>query len=74
MGSTIAHSPAGYSAAIFAAPHGTPYSEHDNRIHAGTAAALRDALHNDFAWFENWNFDFEGVLLGEQGFQPGRSG
>lgn len=69
MGSTAATSPAGYNAAIFAAPHGTPYSEHDNRIHAGTAAALRAALHNDFAWFENWNFDFEGLLLGESGFR-----
>ena len=69
MGSTIAHSPVGYSAAIFGAPHGTPYSEHDNRIHAGTAAALRAAMHNDFAWFENWNFDFESVMLGERGFR-----
>jgi agmatinase len=69
MGSTAATSPAGYNAAIFGAPHGTPYSKHDNRIHAGTAAALRKALHNDFAWFENWNFDFEGKLLGERGFR-----
>ena len=69
MGGEIAGSAQGFSAALFAAPHGTPYSEHDNRIHAGTAAALRAALHNDFAWFENWNFDFEGMMLGERGFR-----
>jgi len=69
MGSEIATSAKNYAAALFGAPHGTPYSKHDNRIHAGTAAALRTALNNDFAWFENWNFDFEGTLLGEGGFR-----
>jgi len=69
MGSTAATSPAGFNAAIFAAPHGTPYPEHDNRIHAGTAAALRTALRDDSAWLENWDFDFGGCLLGEGGFR-----
>ena len=69
MGSTAATAPAGYNAAIFAAPHGTPYPEHDNRIYAGTAVALRKALQADSAWLENWNFDFGGPLLGERTFQ-----
>ncbi|MBL8907931.1 MAG: arginase family protein [Rhizobiales bacterium] len=69
MGGTAATSPAGYDAAIFAAPHGTPYPEHDNRIHAGTAAALRNALRDDSAWIENWDFDFGGRLLGEKEFR-----
>lgn len=69
MGSTAATSPAGYNAALFAAPHGTPYPEHDNRIHAGTGDALRNALRADAAWLPNWNFDFGGTLLGERGFR-----
>jgi agmatinase len=69
MGSDAATSAAGYNAAIFAAPHGTPYPEHDNRVHAGTGDALRNALRDDAAWLPNWNFDFGGTLLGERGFR-----
>ena len=69
MGSTAATSAAGYNAAIFGAPHGTPYPEHDNRVHAATADALRKVLRADAEWLPNWNFDFVGPLLGEHGFR-----
>jgi len=69
MGSEATTSPAGYNAAIFAAPHGTPYPEHDNRVHAGTGDALRNALRADAPWLPNWNFDFGGTLLGARGFR-----
>jgi len=69
MGSEIATSAKGYAAALFGAPHGTPYPEHDNRIYAATAETLRKALSADSAWLENWDFDFDGPLLGEKGFR-----
>lgn len=69
MGSTAATSAAGYNAAIFGAPHGTPYPEHDNRVHAATADALRKVLRADAEWLPNWNFDFGSPLLGESGFR-----
>ncbi len=69
MGSDAATSAAGYNAAIFAAPHGTPYPEHDNSVHAGTGNALRNALRVDAEWLPNWNFDLGGTLLGDHGFR-----
>ena len=69
MGSVASASAEGFAAALFGAPHGTPYPEHDNRVHAATAAALRAALRQDSDWLENWNFDYDGPLLGESGFR-----
>jgi len=69
MGAVAAKSAEGFDAALFGAPHGTPYPDIDNRVHAATAAALRGALREDSAWLGNWNFDFDGPLLGAGGFR-----
>lgn len=68
MGATISKTPAGFDAAIFGAPHGTPYKGIDNRVHAGSAKAFRAALAADSEWLEHWDFDLGGTLL-EGGFR-----
>ncbi len=68
MGATASKTPAGFDAAIFGAPHGTPYKGIDNRVHAGSAKAFRAALAADFEWLEHWDFDLGGTLL-EGGFR-----
>ena len=50
-------------AAIFAAPHGTPYEDIDNRAHADTADALRLAISSDAGWRDHWDFDLGAPLL-----------
>ena len=56
-------------AAIFAAPHGTPYAGIDNRAHAESARAIRDSLGHDREWVDHWNFDFGGTLLNDDRFR-----
>lgn len=68
MGATTSKTPAGFDAAIFGAPHGTPYKGIDNRVHAGSAKAFRAALAADSEWLEHWDFDLGGTLL-EGGFR-----
>jgi agmatinase len=63
MGAVAASDPRGYNAAMFGAPHGTPYRGIDNRVHAGTAQALRAALMNDAEWLDHWDFDLGGPML-----------
>jgi agmatinase len=63
LGAEHASSPEGFAAAIFAAPHGTPYPGIDNRIHANTGRALRAAVSGDREWLHHWDFDFSGELL-----------
>jgi agmatinase len=55
-------------AAIFAAPHGTPYRGIDNRPHAASADALRKAIAADGDWRGHWDFDLAGSLLGHGTF------
>jgi agmatinase len=55
-------------AAIFAAPHGTPYDGIDNRPHAKTAEALRKAIAGDGGWKTHWDFDLNAPLLGNSAF------
>jgi agmatinase len=55
-------------AAIFAAPHGTPYRGIDNRPHAASADALRKAIAADGDWRGHWDFDLAGSLLGHGNF------
>jgi agmatinase len=55
-------------AAIFAAPHGTPYRDIDNRPHAASADALRKAIAADGDWRSHWDFDLAGPLLGHGTF------
>ena len=56
-------------AAIFAAPHGTPYRGIDNRPHAKTADALRKAINGDAGWHGHWDFDLGAPLLGEGAYR-----
>jgi agmatinase len=65
MGAAAVSSPQGYNAAIFGAPHGTPYRGIDNRIHAGTAQALRTVVKTDAEWLDHWDFDLGGPMLTE---------
>jgi len=62
LGSEFASSPEGARAAIFAAPHGTPYPAVDNRIHASSGQAVRKALAKDSQYFDSVDFDFGAPL------------
>ena len=63
MGAIRAASPKGFDAAVFGAPHGTPYPEIDNSIHRGAPDAFRNALAVDAEWLDHWDFDLGGPLL-----------
>jgi agmatinase len=63
MGATRAAKPDGFTAAIFGAPHGTPYRGIDNRVHQAAPDAFRKALAEDAEWLEHWDFDFGKPLL-----------
>jgi agmatinase len=69
LGAEFARSPTGFGAAIFAAPHGTPYRGIDHRVHAASGKAIREALAGDAEFAESWDFDFGGTLLGKEGFR-----
>ncbi len=64
MGATNAKSPEGFAAAIFGAPHGTPYRGIDNRVHQTAPDAFRTAIAPDAEWLEHWDFDLGRPLLG----------
>ena len=66
MGTTRSRTPTGFNAAIFGAPHGTPYPEIDNRVHATAPDAFRLALKADSEWLNHWDFDWGGPLLGDR--------
>lgn len=59
---------------VFGAPHGTPYTGIDNKLHAGTPDALRRALEEDALWLDHWDFDLDGPLLGDGGFTVADAG
>ncbi|MFN4142680.1 arginase family protein [Aestuariivirga sp.] len=63
MGATAAPGPEGYAAAIFGAPYGTPYPGIDHRIYRAAPDAFRNALAEDSAWLDHWDFDLGGPLL-----------
>lgn len=63
MGATKTPSSRGFAAAIFGAPHGTPYPGIDNSIHRGAPDAFRNALHADADWLSHWDWDLGGPLL-----------
>ncbi len=65
MGSIHSKRADGFDAAIFGAPHGTPYRGIDNKVHAGAPAAFRKALAADAGWIDHWDFDFGGTLLND---------
>ncbi len=68
MGTTSAKTPKGAQAAIFGAPHGTPYTTIDNRVHQTAPDAFRLALKDDAAWLSHWDWDFGGRVLPDVGF------
>lgn len=65
IGATRARTPTGFHAAVFGAPHGTPYPRIDNRVHATAPDAFRLALKEDGEWLDHWDFDFGGPLLAD---------
>lgn len=67
LGSRFTASPEHAQAALFGAPHGTPYKGIDNRPYEKAPDALRKALKNDAAFLDSWDFDFGGPLLGKDG-------
>jgi agmatinase len=67
LGSSFATAPKGADAALFGAPHGTPYRGIDNRPYETAPNALRKALAPDRDFLDSWDFDFGGRLLGEAG-------
>ncbi|MBE7185331.1 MAG: arginase family protein [Methylobacterium mesophilicum] len=69
FGASLAAGTEGCDAAIFGAPHGTPYPEIDNRPYASAADTLRHALHADADWADHWNWDFDAPMLGDKGFR-----
>ena len=69
MGTKAARNAKGAKAAIFGAPHGTPYRGIDNRIHAKAADHFRLALKDDALWLDHWDFDLGGPLLPDPGFK-----
>jgi agmatinase len=64
LGAEPAASPAGFDAAVFGAPHGTPYSSIDNKPHQTAPDAFRKALAEDSAWFDSWDFDLGRTPVG----------
>lgn len=64
MGATRTKILKGFNAAVFGAPHGTPYPKIDNRMHATAPNAFRAALGGDGDWLDHWDYDFGGTLLG----------
>ena len=60
LGSRVAASSKNARAALFGAPHGTPYEGIDNRPYEKAPDILRKALKNDAAFLDSWDFDFAG--------------
>ncbi len=65
IGATRSRTPTGFHAAVFGAPHGTPYPRIDNRVHATAPDAFRLALKEDGEWLDHWDFDLGGPLLAD---------
>ncbi len=63
MGSKPGRTAKGANAAIFGAPHGTPYQGINNRVHTKAADSFRLALKEDATWLEHWDFDLDGPML-----------
>ena len=63
MGAISATRAEGFDAAIFGAPHGTPYPGLDNRIYRSAPDAFRKALAADAQWVDHWDWDLGGPLL-----------
>src|SRR3954471_21225699 len=62
LGTEFASSPEGARAALFAAPHGTPYKGIDNSVHAASGETIRKALADDAQYLDSVDFDFGAAL------------
>jgi agmatinase len=62
LGTEFASSPEGARAALFAAPHGTPYKGIDNSVHAASGETIRKALAEDTQYLDSVDFDFGAAL------------
>ena len=51
--------------AIIGFPHGTPYSEIDNRVHEEAPDYIRGAVRDEPEWAGHWDFDYDGTLLAD---------
>ena len=69
MGTVPARFPKGAQAAVFGAPHGTPYRGIDNRVHAKAADSFRQAIKEDALWLDHWDFDLDGPMLPDARFK-----
>lgn len=65
LGSRFSAAARDFDAALFGAPHGTPYRGIDNRPYAQAPGVLRKALKSDHAFIDSWDFDYGGPLLGK---------
>ena len=74
IGATRSRTPTGFHAAVFGAPHGTPYVGIDNRVHATAPDAFRLAVAEDGEWLEHWDFDLGGPLLADGACREVRAG
>jgi agmatinase len=68
-GTTFAKTAKGANAAIFAAPHGTPYKGIDNKAQAGSGDAFRRAMAGEAKLIGHWDFDFDDRLLPDENFK-----
>ncbi len=68
MGATHSIDFARADAVIFGAPHGSPYPGMRADFSAPAPNALRNALQEDAAWTDHWDYDLGGPLLGEKPF------
>lgn len=65
LGSRLSATARDFDAALFGAPHGTPYRGIDNRPYETAPNSLRKALKADQDFIASWDFDFGGPLLGK---------
>ncbi|MEO6609343.1 MAG: arginase family protein, partial [Aestuariivirga sp.] len=63
IGTKFGKSAKGARVGVFGAPHGTPYRGIDNRAHAGSADAYRQAMAGDAEWISHYDFDFGAPLV-----------
>ena len=63
MGTRSAKTAKGANIAVFSANHGTPYRSIDNKGHAKSGDAFRQALSADAEWLHHHDFDFDGPLI-----------
>lgn len=68
-GTAFAKTAKGANAAVFAAPHGTPYKGIDNKLQAGSGDAFRRAMAGEAQMIGHWDFDFDDRLLPNENFR-----